>query len=938
MADVFLSYSRRDGAFVQALRAQLAGAGRDIWVDSEDIPPAAQWEEDIASGIDGAASLVFVASASSLASAECGKELARAQEGKKRIVPVAIDGARPEDAPPALRGLNWIWWRTSDDAGEALAKLSSALDTDLEWLKAHRDLLERARAWERRQDGSLLLRGKDLAEQEQVVAANAGTDPGLAELQERYLHESRRSARRRQRTLLSGVTIALAVSIVLGVLALLQRNTARTETRKATSVGLASTANDRLDSRLDQALLLGLAAYSSNPSAQARNAVVSALESARSLGIERFLRLGADVRSLAFAPNGRWLAAGDAGGTVRIWDVRAHETIAELTAGKPVVSVAFARASDTLAVASDDGVVQLFDVRSGERVGKPFRARHAILTAAWSPDGRALAAGGADGGVWLWHLPSRSPQRLGAPTGNVAQLAFSPDGQTLAAGANDSNNPVALAGTVRLYDVASGKRVADLPVGWQVRDLAFAPGSRTLATSLFASGRGVEDHGELRLWKVRPRTRIGPLGRTLSSATSFEGVAFAPDGSTIAVARGNGTVRLLSPGDWKRSGGPLRGVGGAMVAFSSDGHTIAGAAVGGVRVSDLHDRGSFGRGVGSSGEASDVAVGFGDDGRTALVVDYDGGLRRVDVDSGKAYRPRRLRLDEFEQVPSDAFSPDGSILATGSLDSVQLWDMPGGGSPRALPMPSGVGGSITAVCFDRAGDVVAAVTDDGWVLVWDVADRRLLGHPLHASGEAYARQFVDAAFVGGSRTLLTAAADGSVARWDTKRFETSSPPVQLVETNVTHVALSPDGRTAAVGGDGKVWLWDVGSGAQAAELPGGVGGEVSGLAFSPDSRTLAVASQDLLVRLWDVGTRTPLGAPLGAGDAGAVEVTPTVAFSPDGRVLASGLESLRLWKGILWRDLADLRAQVCALVVGDLTPDEWKAIAPGLAYRRTCAT
>ena len=45
---------------------------------------------------------------------------------------------------------------------------------------------------------------------------------------------------------------------------------------------------------------------------------------------------------------------------------------------------------------------------------------------------------------------------------------------------------------------------------------------------------------------------------------------------------------------------------------------------------------------------------------------------------------------------------------------------------------------------------------------------------------------------------------------------------------------------------------------------------------------------------------------------------------------------MRLWKGILWRDDDDLTAQVCRLVVGNLTRIDWDAYAPGLSYRTTC--
>jgi hypothetical protein len=105
VADVFISYSRRDGSFERELHGFLTGASRDGWVGWEDIPPASRWEQDIGNSIDGAESFLFVASPFSLASEECGKELRRAQEGGRRIVPLAIDGAAPEGAPPAPAGV-----------------------------------------------------------------------------------------------------------------------------------------------------------------------------------------------------------------------------------------------------------------------------------------------------------------------------------------------------------------------------------------------------------------------------------------------------------------------------------------------------------------------------------------------------------------------------------------------------------------------------------------------------------------------------------------------------------------------------------------------------------------------------------------------------------------------------------------------------------------
>ena len=88
------------------------------------------------------------------------------------------------------------------------------------------------------------------------------------------------------------------------------------------------------------------------------------------------------------------------------------------------------------------------------------------------------------------------------------------------------------------------------------------------------------------------------------------------------------------------------------------------------------------------------------------------------------------------------------------------------------------------------------------------------------------------------------------------------------------------------------------------------------------------------MRLWDVTGRRELGQAL-RGHRGAVY---GVAFGPDGTTVASGGDDrrVRLWEGILWRDLDDLESEVCRLVVRNLSEAEWQELVPGLSYRATC--
>jgi hypothetical protein len=65
--DVFVSYSRQDKPFVEGrLLPALAARGKDVWIDLEDIPPAADWRERIWDGIGAARAFVFVLSPSRL--------------------------------------------------------------------------------------------------------------------------------------------------------------------------------------------------------------------------------------------------------------------------------------------------------------------------------------------------------------------------------------------------------------------------------------------------------------------------------------------------------------------------------------------------------------------------------------------------------------------------------------------------------------------------------------------------------------------------------------------------------------------------------------------------------------------------------------------------------------------------------------------------------
>ena len=171
------------------------------------------------------------------------------------------------ELPQAVSDAEWIFLRAGEDQSVGLASLVDALETDLDWRDRHTRLAGRAREWlDARRDNSYLLRGSDLREAEAWLAQQEGHREAPTAEQGEYIARSRRAAGRRQRTLIGGLSVGLAVAIALAVFALIQRSQAIDNQKAAQSEADASASQLQLSLNPGLAVADGLAERSKRAS------------------------------------------------------------------------------------------------------------------------------------------------------------------------------------------------------------------------------------------------------------------------------------------------------------------------------------------------------------------------------------------------------------------------------------------------------------------------------------------------------------------------------------------------------------------------------------------------------------------------------------------------------------------------------------------------
>jgi WD40 repeat protein len=906
MANVFISYSRKDKEIARRLTEALKGQDLDFWIDWEGIEPTVDWWQEIEKGIESADNFLFLISPDSTSSKVCKREIEHAVKNGKRLIPLVVRDVKAEEVPEALRLLNWIFLRETDDFQTSFGKLIKAIQTNYEWLKYHTELQVKALKWKQQEDNtSRLLRGKELQESEQQLA-NAGTakEPQPTDIQRQYVFASRREEDRQHRRITLSLAFGLAIVALLAVFAWSQTTNALNseataiaqEHAKATALVQERHAREtaaaerqgaeepELDTRPDLALLLAAEAAKKNHNYSTLDRLLRVLQY-KAAPYTFFFGHKEPVTALTFSADSQQIASASEDHTVHVWNRSTGGITAEMDIGVTVTALRFGPDDRYLLIGTND-TVRIWDMKASNWMGQFSTGHTGTLTGmAFHPQGDELVVSYEDGKILLFDFSSTQlTLQIDAPS-RVDGLAFNADGSLLAGG---------YAVDVFTWDTKTGEMVKSYyEFGGFAKGLRF-----TSDNELYAYGSW---QGVFQIRNVETREIIFSLEKP---PEWFSAESLSEDGQwliTSGYGRWVGTILVWDTSGHQQMNFSIRKPSSVAkcLSFSPDSRYLA-LSGGGQDVQVLDKDSEFQQFTFPSTSAIQCARFVSD--RLLLAYDQDNRIRHLDVNTRKE-TSTSLRISD-EIIDLNAVDTTRTIAAIMTCKQKNQDD-------RCIRIEIEYYDTVA----NKVSNSISFETNSG-------------NTALSSKGNLFA--------IGNPEPKFT------LALWNLsvgiEKGQVLSGPLNWI----LDITFSPDENYLAASsqGDGLIYLWNLGSNQVNGDMLRGHDYMAPALAFSPDGELLVSAGCNQRsgmgcssgeIRIWHVESHQVIGKPFVDTHKNWIG---QLVFSHDGNLLISsdfegkiegwpiGYES--------WIDKA------CQRAGRNLTQAEWTQYFPDEPYRLTC--
>ena len=549
-----------------------------------------------------------------------------------------------------------------------------------------------------------------------------------------------------------------------------------------------------------------------------------------------------------------------------------------------------------------------------------------------------------------WHLPEGATLRLGK--GHIRDIKFVPDGTQFIVAASTG---------IWLYDVQTGAEIAQLnEKPRNIKTIAFSPDGKTLTSS--------DSEGEVQMWDTsttkRRSTFQGPQKITDAvSAISGDEIKLANEQHGI-ISLWEFRTNTPQPVFTDLNSDPRLGHS-AVMALSPDATHLAAASLEEYEIYPLRVWNTNTKELLFTLEGHTrriQALVFSPDSKTLASGDIGNTIRLWDMDTQTPRATFKISEGGFHTL---TLSPNGKLLASGSNDGrVRLWDATvkkqAGWSTFGKYVPTltlrGHKNRVSALAFSPDGKTLITGSYGGSIRAWDttIGSKRFtsLGHFGNALGLVFPE-------TGSTLTSVHLTPNWSgvqLKNWDVSTGNQLS--IHFLHTNGAFGTISPDGKTIITD---DYWehnitqLWDVKAKRVRTALKGRPKKRKpmrtsfrAGFTFSPDGTTVASGGQDNVVRLWDTTARQPSGlkkffgvftdnrSPRLTIQGHTVHVR-TLAFSPDGKMLAGGSNdsTVYLWDAHTGTKFSTFMAHTDRISALAFSPDG-KTLASGSQSGEIC--